>query len=727
MIDYRLVLVTYLHDVGKVLLRNGESPKCQIEGYAHDRLTCDFLQDYLGNEYVDIFKSGKWKRGDFASATERTESEEGKNPSLTPLLGPICDEESCNTWYSVLPISMKAAPETYFAKNFEETRTQINYKGIAEKLRNLAKKASMIKDPECLLETYDYIYKSSTLFVPAAVYKAIPNTSLYGHSRLAAALVSCEKLRLLLIDIKGLQKFITNVKGEAQSSKRFRGRSLFLQLIQMALVDVLAMNMGIPSLNNISFEPGKILFITCGKLDVVEKILEEISKWSDYEIQFAYSVSGEISVNDIKFRDKSGVFAKELESLFYNLKLVGRPQILENVKVDNFYQISTKVLDVNLEKLATEEKRVSLMNLISLIVGHYSREIKYLVEVIYKNNEKGNNTYYDGYGEIYVEPLNVGFFFVQREEKLKEIVNYSRGKAKRIKILKVNDPDDFIEEDLIGENTCFGYITLSVYHPLINGKFPSLDDLADYIALGVVDGDKIGEIVRKLSYYPTRFMTFATLLDFAYTHVVTRFVEDNRKGEDYPVIVLYSGGDDLAVYGKWDKVLDLLIQLSGKIQNIIPQISVSGGLFVFKKKYPIYYAYFNTRELEGIAKEERENKGGRLASNIFEKYPANNGTLISLGWEEVKKFLDQAKLLAKDEKVSNSYLYKIYEIGEMMESGEIARALVTYAYLNARDKDQFERVSKICQIPPYPGNNVVEFIQKFRDVINMYSLLKREK
>ena len=57
MIDYRLVLVTYLHDVGKVLLRNGESPKCQIEGYAHDRLTCDFLQDYLGNEYVDIFLS----------------------------------------------------------------------------------------------------------------------------------------------------------------------------------------------------------------------------------------------------------------------------------------------------------------------------------------------------------------------------------------------------------------------------------------------------------------------------------------------------------------------------------------------------------------------------------------------------------------------------------------------------------------------------------------------
>jgi Predicted hydrolase of the HD superfamily (permuted catalytic motifs) len=66
-------------------------------------------------------------------------------------------------------------------------------------------------------------------------------------------------------------------------------------------------------------------------------------------------------------------------------------------------------------------------------------------------------------------------------------------------------------------------------------------------------------------------MTFATLLDFAYTHVVTRFVEDNRKGEDYPVIVLYSGGDDLAVYGKWDRVLDLLILLSGKIHNIIPQ------------------------------------------------------------------------------------------------------------------------------------------------------------
>jgi hypothetical protein len=112
------------------------------------------------------------------------------------------------------------------------------------------------------------------------------------------------------------------------------------------------------------------------------------------------------------------VFARELESLFCNLKLVGRPQIFRNVEVDDFYQISTKVLDVNLEKLSAEEKKVSLMNLISLIVGHYSREMKYLVEVIYKDNE-GNNAYYDGYGEIYVEPLKVGFFLVQREDKLK--------------------------------------------------------------------------------------------------------------------------------------------------------------------------------------------------------------------------------------------------------------------------------------------------------------------
>lgn len=48
------MLVTLLHDVGKILLRAGEEPSCELgqEFYKHDRLTCDFIMEYLvGNTW----------------------------------------------------------------------------------------------------------------------------------------------------------------------------------------------------------------------------------------------------------------------------------------------------------------------------------------------------------------------------------------------------------------------------------------------------------------------------------------------------------------------------------------------------------------------------------------------------------------------------------------------------------------------------------------------------
>ncbi|WP_244988760.1 hypothetical protein [Saccharolobus shibatae] len=42
----------------------------------------------------------------------------------------------------------------------------------------------------------------------------------------------------------------------------------------------------------------------------------------------------------------------------------------------------------------------------------------------------------------------------------------------------------------------------------------------------------------------------------------------------------------LEIYA-WDDVLILLSELSNLIVEILPSISVSGGIFIFKKKYPI--------------------------------------------------------------------------------------------------------------------------------------------
>jgi len=66
----------------------------------------------------------------------------------------------------------------------------------------------------------------------------------------------------------------------------------------------------------------------------------------------------------------------------------------------------------------------------------------------------------------------------------------------------------------------------------------------------------------------------------------------------------------------------------------------------------------------------------------------------------------------------------------MIENCEIPKALVTYAYLNARNDRTFENVRKntddyLLDYPKEGGDKIIPVLLKFRDVINMYSLLAR--
>ncbi len=796
---YKVMLVTLLHDVGKIIQRAGKESEldnlCKLdkEGfYRHDELSCSFIERYLGKDYAELFKNKEWHVGDVASATERVPEESSTEVAKTPLLFPGADEKD-DKWYPVTYVDYRATVETYKMRSKNEAQSRINYPGIYEKLLELADKAKNIKDPKSLLETYDYIYRTVALLVPSAVYRTKPDISLYAHSRIAAAFSKFDTFKLVLIDLKGIQKFITNITREAEASKRLRGRSFFLQLLQMALVDRIGEELCLSFVNNLSFEPGKIILPVYDDKSVekIRDILLDLSKWSEYELQFAMASSSSYETSKLTFTEDVSKDKKDkvnyyeiIEKLFDKLSIVGSP-IIYGVQqggskggegaiayTDFFYTQSTKMVRQrdDFSKLIPGEEvsQVSLLNFISLIIGHSTRNLKYVVEVIYDKPNAGQNAYHDeGFGEIYIEPLNVGFFLIHgdsEEDKLLKAIRKVKSKAKRIRILKVNDSLDFINEKVLSEfdKVSFGYIPISTYHSVDqSGRFISLDDIPGYIGLGVIDGDGIGSIILELRT-PGRIATFSLLMDFTFSHIVVEFVDErtnNKNQQAGPnVILLYSGGDDLAIYGKWDEVLDLLVNLEENIKQILP-ITVSGGFYVFKAKYPIYWVYFEAREFEDSAKSARKklqiSEGlsdnnnssyctstsekyleGLLDSNIFEKYPVN-GTLVSaLKWEEVKEFLGSARDLNKQAVVSSSYLYKLYQIGSMAEEGinnetQKARALVTYAYLNARMKDYYEKASKIIkELPDFPneksGEGTLNQLMKLRTVINMYSLLSRE-
>ena len=86
----------------------------------------------------------------------------------------------------------------------------------------------------------------------------------------------------------------------------------------------------------------------------------------------------------------------------------------------------------------------------------------------------------------------------------------------------------------------------------------------------------------------------------------------NTRAEQYQIYIVYSGGDDAFVIGKWDK----LIRFSNKIwkdfraftcydQNKNPDVHFSAGIFMSNPHYPLGRFYKDTKRLQDKAKVQK--------------------------------------------------------------------------------------------------------------------------
>mgnify|MGYP001770675535 CR=1 FL=1 len=865
---FRVKLFALLHDVGKVFVRAGRTRDDVREGvcrafaegggYAHDALSCQFIADSFGREYAEAFVKEKrlWELGDWASATERVPGERANiEVSNVPLLDPVftsaiilkakregksAEEELKSrldglkrekAWRPVVQVDFGAPPNVYYLRDYEEARKYVNYPKIAEELEGLGRTVGKLKGDRARLVTMDAVLRYLTLFVPAAVYETlVPDTSLYGHSRLAAAVAGNSSFRLLFIDIKGIQRFISSVSGEANAAKRLRGRSFFLQLLQEAIMAWLTAEMGVTQVDNLVFEPGKFLFVVPPDFDEgrLREKLRELSEWLDYQVQFTVSLSEEIGQDAICFyscEGKEGAkrFGDQLLKLLDSQGVVGRPRHAEGARLDAYGEPSSKLFEVGevngweglvAGKLGPGDY-ISLVNLISLVLGHSMRSPGRLRILVLHLKEdlirEGPPAFLVGdSGVVYLAPLKVLIVVVPGEERLDvrslfEGVERVVGKglaADWAKVITVNDTSSFVDVGLANEfyelgvgEVAFDWAAFSTFHPVSGGTgaMMDLDEMGNYLAMAMLDGDGIGDLVKALSPYPGRFVTFSVVLNFAFSTVLEGAFEKaftgglelkGAKGECgriYPGVelrgvkaaILYSGGDDLVMYGEWRDVISVLLHLRENLEGLLPRdvvlegagknagrleipgITVSGGIAVFKPKFPIRYAYTMAKELESRAKTERKKveeaekkRGGRVALNISENYELPKGDpnrkekeeTISLTWDELEEYFRLAYALQRSNEVPSAYLYKVYEAGSMADEGDAARALVTYAYLNERTnylstvKRYIECLKEVTGRDPAIGlpdyregewDKVLKDVMKFRVAVNMYSLMSR--
>ena len=99
----------------------------------------------------------------------------------------------------------------------------------------------------------------------------------------------------------------------------------------------------------------------------------------------------------------------------------------------------------------------------------------------------------------------------------------------------------------------------------------------------------------------------------------------NLKGKEKNIVIVYSGGDDVFAVGPWDEILEFSVNLRDAFNKFsLGSLSLSAGIGLFPKGYPISQMAIKTGELEDLAKSHNNDSKNSIAifdyeddSNVF--------------------------------------------------------------------------------------------------------------
>jgi len=470
-------------------------------------------------------------------------------------------------------------------KNYiQEYKSQIN---IYLKEADLSKKLKRIY--------YFTYYKFFSIFDYMKIFGAISNSFLSLN----------DKAILLEGDINGIQKFIYNITNVEGFVKRLRGRSFFVSILPEIISKSILDSINYPIFNTIYVGGGKfqLLFNIKFLNEVVEK-LNEINKVilesfsGGLGLTFAYV---ELMLDDFKnYKQKSMELFQKLEREKYRKFY----KILNNVSLkikDNDIcpscRIETKYYD---EEFCDWCKKFEELGE-KLLKGSF---------LVFSNN-RGIGLKNVGYIDILENyPIDEDFYILNILSEA--LLDYG---FKFINFIQEIKPFSELVE---GE----GYKKLAYLKIDVNKlgfKFSQVDSFFE---------------VSRLSRFIDLF--FSMYLKFIF-----------EKYKNY-IYVVYSGGDDLFLVGRWDKIIELAIEINKEFKEwTINDLSISASINLFDYNYPVRFAAEITSKNLDIAKEEGKEVF------ILNKF---------ISFDELEDVYNDAKKKAEEYKgkISRSLIHRIY-------------------------------------------------------------------
>lgn len=542
--------------------------------------------------------------------------------------------------------------------------------------------------------------------IPSAYYQSVPDISLYEHSRLTAAIACClyksvsyhkddalitdpshPHYFLVCGDLTGIQKFIYNI-GHKNAVKALKGRSFALQHLTEVLGRQLLKAFELPLANLIYANGGKFYALLPNTPDL-EKHLGSFQYDIDHKFLDNDTFQGEIGLilagiplsgNDFKHisekweevhqqleQKKKTRYASHFENLFSPFGPSGAVVECVATKRDLCRKEDTKdyLAKELIFKIEQDDDDPMGTDLYQSSEQYHSSElgkrlknVKTLTPLVLTYSSTDNRL---------PSSIPIG--------KIADVSISQNGvqNVRDIQFAQVLNDDDFLRYT---QNTL---VSWKFYGG--NWQTEEFDRVKIWTGidrLGVLrmDVDNLGNTFKdgfgdKASF--SRITQLSTMLDFFFCGYINNLhdkfwhplggvmndcppgmdLSSPGKNEDNRTVyhlrdlmqIVYAGGDDLFIVGHWAVLPDVAIWIRDEFDRFTgyhPKLTISGGISIFRNKYPIYKAAKDAGNAEHDAKKKRKGRNGEEKEK-----DAINFLDTVMSWEDFKEVRNYVRMFYK--------------------------------------------------------------------------------
>lgn len=326
------------------------------------------------------------------------------------------------------------------------------------------------------------------------------------------------------------------------------------------------------------------------------------------------------------------------------------------------------------------------------------------------------------------EPCALGVYnYLIPKEEIKRFKTALQGKLARI--LAINEAADFVQVEQFGANHQYGFVIYG------GNDFPSDDfepftfsELAGQIdtekearyiklkrpytvvkeklkRLGVLrmDVDNLGHLFRDGLGETVRFVEYSTLsrsLDYFFKGYLNTIWASDPKYQ-FQTQIIYSGGDDLFIIGRWSSVIDFAKTIKADFQKWVcgnEKLTISGGMAMVPPKFPIVKAAYMAGDAEQAAKTHSYKEGSKNSFDLL-GVPMYWGE--GTDWENefalVEKLKERLSTFVTHRKLSRTFLQKIQTLYSMsleqarQEKNESWKWIIAYDFARAKQEKRRDK------------------------------------